>query len=134
MVGWITVLQPAEYEQWLVRGQPAGETMAQAGERLYRNLGCSGCHSGSSIIRAPPLEGLFNKPVPLEDRTVVTADEAYIRDSIIFPNKQITAGYEPKMPSFQGRLTEEEIMQLIAYIKSISGAAPQQTQWIKEGK
>ncbi|HWQ92273.1 MAG TPA: cytochrome c oxidase subunit II [Clostridia bacterium] len=125
MNGWVTVMEPAAYEEWLVRGQPAGATLAQTGEVLYRELGCSGCHSGSSVVRAPPLEGLFNKPVPLQDGTVTVGDEAYLRDSIIFPNKQVTAGYEPVMPSFQGRLTEEEIMQLIAYIKSISGAPPQ---------
>lgn len=133
MTGWVTVMAPAEFEKWLVGGQAAG-TMAQAGEKLYRELGCSGCHSGSSVIKAPPLEGLFNKPVPLQDGTITTGDEAYIRDSIIFPNKQITAGYEPKMPSFQGRLAEEEIMQLIAYIKSISTASPPPRSPAKEGQ
>jgi cytochrome c oxidase subunit 2 len=88
MTGWVTVMEPGEYEQWLIQGQPRGATMAQAGEKLYRDLGCSGCHSGSSVVRAPPLEGLFGKPVPFQDGTVGYADEAYIRDSIIFPNKQ----------------------------------------------
>lgn len=134
MVGWVDVMDPAEYEEWLVRGQGAGTTMAQAGEKLYRELGCSGCHSGSSVIKAPPLEGVFNRPVPLQDGTVTVADEAYIRDSILFPNKQITAGYEPRMPSFQRRLAEEDIMQLIAYIKSLSSASPQPGRAAKEDR
>ncbi len=134
MTGWVTVMDPAAYEEWLVRGPPAGMTLAQAGEKLYRELGCSGCHSGSSIVRAPPLEGLYGKPVPLQDQTVVTGDEAYIRDSIIFPAKQITAGYTNDMPSFQGRVTEEQIMELIAYIKSIANTPPAQQTTREEGQ
>src|ERR1051325_5814194 len=119
MIGHIVVMEPAAYEEWLVRGQP-GSTLAQAGERLYRELGCSGCHIGSSVVRAPPLEGVFGKPVPLNSGEVVTADEAYIRDSILFPAKQIAGGYTNDMPSFQGRVNEEELLELVAYIKSIS--------------
>jgi cytochrome c oxidase subunit 2 len=127
MNGWITVLDPAQYEQWLSQGQTGRPTLAQAGENLYRELGCSGCHSGSSVVRAPPLEGVFGKPVPLQDGTVTVADEAYIHDSIIFPNKQISAGYKPEMPSFQGRVSEEQILELVAYIKSIANSPPQQS-------
>ncbi|HZR20508.1 MAG TPA: cytochrome c oxidase subunit II [Verrucomicrobiae bacterium] len=123
MTGRVVVMSPAEYESWLLKGEP-GSTMSESGERLYRELGCSGCHSGSSIVRAPPLEGLFNKPVPLADGTVVTADEAYLRDSILFPAKQIVGGYTNDMPSFQGRISEEELLQLIAYLKSVANAAP----------
>jgi cytochrome c oxidase subunit II len=124
MVGRLVVLEPAAYEQWLTEGQP-GSTLVQSGERLYRELGCSGCHSGSSIVRAPPLEGLFGKPVPLNSGEIVTADEAYIRDSILFPAKQITGGYTNDMPSFQGRVSEEELLQLIAFIKSAASRPPE---------
>lgn len=127
MNGWLVVMEPDEYEEWLAQGPPGEGTMAQSGEALYRELGCSGCHSGSAIIVAPPLEGLFGKPVPLTGGGMVTADETYIRDSILLPNKQIAAGYSPEMPSFQGRVTEGEIMELIAYIKSLAGASPPHT-------
>ena len=123
MGGSIIVMSPADYQAWLQEGNP-GSTLAQAGDRLYRELGCSGCHSGSTVVRAPPLEGLFGKPVPLNDGQVVTADEAYLRDSIIFPAKQIVGGYTNDMPSFQGRLSEEELLELIAYIKSRANAPP----------
>lgn len=123
MIGRVVVMTPADYEHWLIRGQP-GDTLIQAGERLYRELGCSGCHSGSSVVRAPPLEGVYNKPVPLMSGEVVTADEAYLRDSILFPAKQIVGGYTNDMPSFQGRVTEEQLLELIAYIKSVANAAP----------
>jgi cytochrome c oxidase subunit 2 len=124
MIGRVVVMDPPAYERWLGNGQPTS-TLVRSGERLFRELGCSGCHVGSSVIRAPPLEGLFGKPVPLETREVVTADEGYIRDSILLPNKQITAGYQPLMPSFQGRVSEEELLELIAYIKDLGKRSPQ---------
>jgi len=122
MIGRIIVMTPAAYEEWLSRGQP-GDTLAQSGERLFRELGCSGCHTGISVVRSPPLEGLFGKPVPLQSGEVVTADEGYIRDSILFPAKQITVGYTNAMPSFQGRVSEEELLELAAYIKSLGSKA-----------
>ena len=125
MVGQVFVMDPAEYQAWLTRGSP-GSTLAQAGERRFRELGCSGCHMGSSVVRAPPLEGLYGKPVPLQNGQVVVADEGYIRDSILLPNAQITAGYDAVMPSFQGHITEDELLEIIAYIKSLGAKAPEE--------
>jgi cytochrome c oxidase subunit 2 len=123
MIGKVVVMEPAAYQEWLAAGRPQS-TLAQAGERRFRELGCSGCHMGSSVVRAPPLQGLYGKPVPLQDGKIVTGDEGYIRDSILLPNSQITAGYQPLMPSYQGRVTEEELLELIAYIKSLGKQAP----------
>jgi cytochrome c oxidase subunit 2 len=95
-------------------------TLASEGAALFRELGCSGCHMGPSTVRAPLLEGLYGKPVPLEDNSIVIADERYIRDSILLPNSQIVAGYAPEMPSFAGEVTEAELIRLIAYIKSLA--------------
>ena len=72
-------------------------------------------------IRSPLLEGIFRKPVALENGTTVIADEAYLRDSILLPNQDVVAGYDPVMPTFQGQLAEEEVLQLVAYLKSLSG-------------
>lgn len=127
MIGSVIVMTPADYVDWLSRGQPQS-SLVQSGERLFRELGCSGCHMGNSVVRAPPLEGLFGKPVPLSDREVVTADEGYIRDSILFPGKQIVAGYTNDMPSFNQKVSEEELLELIAYIKSLENQAPTQTR------
>ena len=79
---------------------------------------------GSSVVRAPPLEGIFGKPVPLQTGGTVVADEGYLRDSILLPNSQIVAGYQPIMPSFQGHVTEEEVLELVAYIKSLGSRPP----------
>jgi cytochrome c oxidase subunit 2 len=111
-------MSAADYQTWLSRGQPAG-SLVQSGERLYRELGCSGCHEGSSVVRAPPLQGTFGKPVPLNNGEIVMADETYLRDSILFPAKQIVGGYTNDMPSFRGKLGEDELFELIAYLKSL---------------
>ncbi|MDB6111508.1 MAG: cytochrome [Pedosphaera sp.] len=124
MIGRVIVMEPAQYEEWLTTTRPA-ETLAQSGERLFRDLGCSGCHMGNSQIRAPRLEGVFGKPVPLADGTIVLADGKYIRDSILLPQSQIAAGYEPVMPTFAGHVSEEELLQLIAYIKSLGAKQPE---------
>src|SRR5262249_22462061 len=95
-------------------------TLASEGAALFREFGCSGCHMGPSTLRAPLLEGLYGKPVPLQDGSNVIADDRYIRESILLPNSQIVAGYEPEMPSFSGEVTEDDLIRLIAYIKSLA--------------
>jgi len=125
MIGQIVVMPPAEYEKWLAAGRPQS-TLVQGGERLFRELGCSGCHMGSTQIRAPRLEGLYGKPVPLQGGQIIRADEKYIRDSILLPNSQVTAGYEPLMPTYAGHVSEEELLQLISYIKSLGAASSEE--------
>ncbi|HJT81727.1 MAG TPA: cytochrome c oxidase subunit II [Chthoniobacterales bacterium] len=124
MVGTIHVLRPAEYAKWL-RQQPAPDSLVAAGERAFRARGCSGCHAPEAAIRAPLLDGIYGKQVPLSDSTLVTANEQYLRDSILLPNKQITAGYEAIMPTFQGQISEEELNAIIAYLKSQREEQPQ---------
>jgi cytochrome c oxidase subunit 2 len=126
MIGNVIVMDPAEYERWLASGRPT-TSLVQAGEKRFRELGCSGCHMGSSVVRAPPLEGVFAKPVPLQTGGTVMADEGYIRDSILLPNSQIVAGYQPVMPSYQGHVNEEEVLELVAYIKSLGSRPPLET-------
>jgi cytochrome c oxidase subunit II len=130
MVGRVVVMTPSEYEQWLRTGT-TDEPLAAAGERLFQQLGCSGCHSPHSIVPAPPLEGIYGKPVPLQSGAVVTADEGYIRDSILLPQKDVVAGYAPVMPPFQGRVSEEELMQIIAYIRSLGAETPESRKAVR---
>lgn len=118
MGGWVIVMEPSEYERWLESGT-VSENMATAGARLFQRYGCSGCHGANSSIRAPRLEGVFGHIVPLSNGQVVTADERYIRDSILLPKSQVVAGYEPVMPTFQGQMNEDDLLQLIAYIKQL---------------
>jgi cytochrome c oxidase subunit 2 len=118
MRGSIIAMRPAEYERWLAGGTPPG-SMAEQGGRLFRQFGCSGCHSPHATVHAPDLHGLFGRPVQLADGTSVIADEAYIRDSILLPRKQVVAGFAPIMPTFEGQIGESEILRIIAYIKSL---------------
>jgi cytochrome c oxidase subunit 2 len=119
MTGRVVVMDAAAYEGWLSR-QGVSDSLAREGADLFRQLGCSGCHTGQGPVRAPPLDGLYGKPVPLQDGTVVVADERYIRDSILLPKSQVAAGYAPLMPSFAGRIAEDELLRLVAYIKSLA--------------
>jgi cytochrome c oxidase subunit 2 len=119
MIGSVVVMDPVDYERWLEEGAVT-ESLAASGARLFRQLGCSGCHDVNSTVRAPLLDGVFGHPVPLESGAVITADERYVRDSILLPRSQVVAGYKPVMPTFEGRVGEDELLKLIAYIKSLA--------------
>jgi cytochrome c oxidase subunit 2 len=121
MGGWVTVMEPADFERWLSEAG-SGPSMAEEGERLFVEHHCAGCHRGSQTIRAPRLEGIFGQPVPIQEGQnvrFVTADYSYIRDSILLPKAQVVAGYEPLMPSFKDQISEVDLLKIIAYIKSI---------------
>jgi cytochrome c oxidase subunit 2 len=125
MIGDIIVMTPADYAAWLEHEEPnTSESLASEGSRYYHSLGCSGCHEGSQVVRAPSLVGLYGEPVPLQSGQVVKADEDYLRDSILQPSKDICAGYQNIMPAYQGSLSEEQVIALIAYIKSQRSAYP----------
>jgi cytochrome c oxidase subunit 2 len=119
MTGWLDVMRPADYTAWLA-AQPPAKSLAAAGERLFTSLGCSGCHSTQSRIPAPILDGLAGNPVGLANGATVIADDTYLRDSILLPQKQVVGGFQPVMPTFQGQLSEEQVIQLVAYIKSLN--------------
>jgi cytochrome c oxidase subunit II len=121
MTGRIVVMQENDFNRWLSSQDVTG-TLAAQGERVYRQLGCGGCH-GNGPVRAPKLEGLYGKPVPLSDGTIGIADEAYLRDSIVKPRAKIVAGYEPLMPSYEGKISEDELIAVVAYIKSLAEKA-----------
>ncbi len=116
MKGEIVVMDPVAYEQWLSKGI-RGESMAGAGAKLYEQLGCITCHGTG---QGPPLVDVYGKPVKLSDGQTVMANEAYLRESILSPGSQIVDGYQPIMPTFKGQVTEEQLLQLISYIKSLS--------------
>lgn len=123
MGGWVYVQEASAYTRWLSEAAET-ESVVAGGRRLFTARGCSGCHAPNAAVRSPLLEGIYRKPVALADGSVVVADEQYLHDSILLPNKQVTAGYEPKMPTYQGQLSEEEVLQIIAYLKSLTDAAP----------
>jgi cytochrome c oxidase subunit 2 len=120
MIGWVTVMEPVEYQNWLSGGGVSG-SMASQGEKLFQQLGCSTCHLLDEQGRCPILRNVYGNPVRLDDGRVVTADDAYVRESILNPNAKIVSGFKADiMPTFQGQVSEEGLLQLIAYIKSLS--------------
>jgi cytochrome c oxidase subunit 2 len=120
MTGDVIVMSDVDYDEWLKSNgmQNAPETLAGEGSRYFHTLGCSACHEGSQVIHAPSLNGLYGQSVPLQSGQVVVANEDFLRDSILKPSANVPAGYKPIMPSFQGVLSEEQIIAIIAYIKS----------------
>jgi cytochrome c oxidase subunit 2 len=118
MRGTVTVLEPWQYEQWLAGGFTEG-SLASTGERLFQSLGCATCHTGGPGARGPRLEGLLGATVTLADGRTVTADAAYLRESILRPAAKVVAGFAPLMPSFEGQVSEETLIALIEYLKSL---------------
>jgi cytochrome c oxidase subunit 2 len=120
MTGQVVAMAPGDYANWLNTGATAFQSPAAQGRKLFQQYGCIDCHESN---RAPALQGLFGQPVLLSDGSTVIADENYIRQKLLTPSATIPAGYQPIMPSFAGRLSEEDILNLIAYIKSIGPSA-----------
>jgi cytochrome c oxidase subunit 2 len=122
MVGQVVAMEPADYQAWLAGG--AMGSMAESGEKLFQDFACNTCHRSDAQGRGPMLEGVFGRPVALQDGRVVIADEAYIRESILNPAAKVVAGFQPIMPTFQGLVSEEQLLQLIEYVKSLQNQAP----------
>lgn len=118
MIGDVVVMTPDDYEAWLASGKAEG-SLAASGEKLFQQLGCATCHRGDAGARGPNLMGLYGRSVRLKDDRTVVADDNYIRESILNPNAKIVSGFEPIMPTFQGAVKEDDLVQLIAYIKSM---------------
>jgi cytochrome c oxidase subunit 2 len=125
MIGTVTAMEPSDFQAWLAGGR-ASDSPVAAGEKLFSDLNCNTCHRTDTQGRGPMLTNLFGKQVELQGGGVVTADESYIRESIVLPQAKIVAGFQPVMPTFQGLVTEDQLLQLIAYVRSLSqqGAAP----------
>jgi cytochrome c oxidase subunit 2 len=117
MVGAIVVQRPDEHSKWL-RDHAEGSA-ALEGRKLFLKLQCVSCHRTDGDAKAPVLEGLYGRRVLLRDGSTTEADAAYIRDSILYPAKQVAAPWEPVMPTFQGQVSEEEVLLLVAYVRSL---------------
>jgi cytochrome c oxidase subunit 2 len=126
MTGEVIVMEPSEFQTWLSGGAQQG-SLASAGGKLFNDLACNTCHRPDAQGRGPVLEGLFGKTVTLQNGETMTVDEAYVRESILQPAAKITAGFQPIMPTFQGLVTEEQLLELIEYVKSLRALPQVQT-------
>ncbi|HET6978215.1 MAG TPA: cytochrome c oxidase subunit II [Pyrinomonadaceae bacterium] len=119
MIGSIIVMEPREFDNWL-SGNTGNTTPAAAGQQLYQTLGCASCHGANGEGgRGPTLAGVFGKTTQLQTGESVPVNEAYIRESILNPQAKIVAGFGPIMPTFQGQISEDQLVQLVAFIKSL---------------
>ena len=134
MIGYVTVLQPEDYEKWLAENKwgtnnliattSKPETTAEAGERLFMEMGCADCHAPKEDGKYVPLAEIYGTERRMADGRSIHADDDYLRMSIYQPDAMTVAGYEPTMPSFKGQLDEQQVRQLIAYIKSLKHDEP----------
>jgi len=118
MTGRVYVMKEPDYAKWLA-SQSNGKSMAQTGQQLFVSLGCATCHAESTGGKYPTLAGVYGHSVKLRDGRTIVADDAYLRNAISKPGTEPVAGYAPAMPSFQGQINEEQLLDLIAYIKSL---------------
>jgi cytochrome c oxidase subunit 2 len=125
MVGWVHVMEPQQYEQWL-SGSIAGDTAEEAGRKLFETMRCDTCHkeaNDSPGARGPALAGLLGRQIVLKDGNTVVANEDYVRESILKPLAKVVKGFDPIMPTYEGQLGEEQILQILAYIKTLKPTA-----------
>jgi cytochrome c oxidase subunit 2 len=118
MIGQVVVMEPHDFQEWLLTGSGEG-SMASTGQKLFQELGCATCHRFDVQGRAPNIQGLYGKTQLLADGRTVIADENYIRESILNPNAKIVAGFQPIMPTFNGIVSEDQLLSLVAYVKSL---------------
>jgi cytochrome c oxidase subunit 2 len=117
MIGWVEVMEPTEYQRWLAGGSEG--SLASQGEKLFQKNACNTCHTNDNTGRGPVLAGLYGSTVTLSDNSTVPADDNYIRESILNPQAKVVRGFAPIMPTFQGQVSEEDLLKLLAYVKSV---------------
>src|ERR1700678_2652847 len=118
MIGEVTVLTPGDYEKW-TQESTSGMSLAQNGESLFASMGCNACHSGNAAARGPNLAGVYGSKLQLTSGQEVLVNDAYLRDAILNPSQHITAGYAPIMPTYQGQISEDGLIDLVEYIKNL---------------
>ena len=118
MIGEVTVLTPGDYKKWLEQSN-SGQSLAQNGERLFASMGCNSCHNGTAASRGPSLAGVYGSKLTLTDGRQILVDDAYLRDAILNPSEHVTAGFAPIMPTYQGQISEDGLIDLVEFIKNM---------------
>jgi cytochrome c oxidase subunit 2 len=118
MIGEVTVMTPGDYKKWLEQSN-SGQSLAQNGERLFASMGCNSCHNGTAAARGPSLAGVYGSKLTLTDGRQILVDDAYLRDAILNPSEHVTAGFAPIMPTYQGQISEDGLIDLVEFIKNM---------------
>lgn len=127
MIGKVIVMKPEDYAQWLSGQDPTAgvptESMAERGAKIFQDMRCATCHAlGTVPGLGPKLRDIYGETIELEGGQTVTVDDGYLRESILLPTKRIVKGYQPLMPTYQGQISEEDVLSVVAYIKSLTQA------------
>jgi cytochrome c oxidase subunit 2 len=118
MIGEVTVMTPGDYKRWLEQSN-SGQSLAQNGERLFASMGCNSCHNGTAAARGPSLAGVYGSKLTLTDGRQILVDDAYLRNAILNPSEHVTAGFAPIMPTYQGQISEDGLIDLVEFIKNM---------------
>jgi cytochrome c oxidase subunit 2 len=116
MIGEVTAMTPEDYQKW-TEESTSGTSLAQNGERLFASMGCNQCHNGTPAARGPSLAGVYGSKLQLSNGLQVLVNDAYLRDAILNPSQHVTAGYAPIMPTYQGQISEDGLIDLVEFIK-----------------
>jgi cytochrome c oxidase subunit 2 len=128
MIGDVIAMTPEDYEKW-AQQSTSGMSLAQNGERLFASMGCNACHNGTAAARGPNLAGVFGSKLTLTNGSEVLVNEAYLRDAILNPSQHVTAGFAPIMPTYQGQISEDGLIDIVEYLKTLqTNYRIQQTQ------
>ena len=119
MIGEVTALTPEDYDKW-TQESTSGTSLAQNGERLFASMECTACHNGTSTARGPNLAGVYGSKLTLTNGQQVVVNDAYLRDAILNPSQHVTAGFAPIMPTYQGQISEDGLIDLVEYIKTLN--------------
>ena len=118
MIGDVVAMTPDDYQKW-TQSSTSGMSLAQNGERLFASMGCNHCHSGSAAALGPTLAGVYGSKIRMEDGSTQTATDGFLRDAILNPSQHVPAGFKPIMPTYQGQISEEGLIDLVEYIKTL---------------
>jgi cytochrome c oxidase subunit 2 len=121
MIGWVYAMKPDDYQAWAA-GSTSGHSLAQNGERLFASLGCNSCHNSSPNAHGPNLANVYGAHVQLANGQFTTVDDAFLRDTILNPTLHEVAGYAPIMPTYQGQVSEDGLIDLVEYIKQLNSS------------
>jgi len=118
MIGEIVAMEPDDYQKWTEQST-SGMSLAQNGERLFNSLGCNSCHNGTAAARGPNLSGVYGARIQMDDGSTQIATDGWLRDTILNPSQHVPAGYKPIMPTYQGQVSEDGLIDLVEYIKTL---------------
>jgi cytochrome c oxidase subunit 2 len=118
MIGDVVAMTPADYDKW-TKESTSGMSLAQNGERLFASMGCNACHTGAANARGPNLAGVYGTRLTLTNGQQVLVNDAYLRDAILNPSEHVTAGYNPIMPTYQGQISEDGLIDIVEFLKTL---------------